>query len=83
MNVKTKKSNPDGMVRLETSGKIREIRINEDFLNPKGTSVSICFMGKSSSGIIELTKEEVEFISEKVSPKMKQISDVKIMKFRK
>ena len=83
MKVRTKKSNPDGIVRLETSGKIKEIRINEDFMNPKDTSVALCFRGKSSSGIIELNREEIEFLSKKISPKLKQLSKVKVMRFEK
>ena len=58
MKVKVKKRNKDGVVRLESSGVIREIMINEDFLRPKGAYVSVCFKGKESSGIIDLSVKE-------------------------
>lgn len=83
MKIKTKKQNQDGVVRLETSGEIKEVIINEDFLNPKDASIALCFKGKSSSGIVELTPEEIKFISKQISPKMHLIENVKVMKFRK
>lgn len=83
MRIKTKKQNPNGIVRLETSGKIKEVIINEDLLNPKDASVALCFRGKSCSGIVELTPEEIKFISKQLSPKMDLIKDVKVMKFKK
>lgn len=60
VNLKIKKSNKDGIVRLETSGKIREVLINEDLLHPQEESISICFKGQNSSGIIDLTPQELE-----------------------
>lgn len=83
MNIKTKKQNADGIVRLETSGKIAEVLINEDFLNPKQASVAICFKGKSSSGIVEMTPEEIESLYKSVEPKLHLLQGAKIMKFRK
>lgn len=83
MNVKTKKSNRDGNVRLETSGEIKEIRINEDFMHPDEASVAICFKGKDSSGIVELSPKEIDFISKKISPQMNLIKNVKVMRFKK
>lgn len=83
MKIKTKKKNSDGIVRLETSGKIKEIIINEDFLNPKSASVNVCFRGKSSSGIIELTPQEIENIYKEVMSKANLLGNVKIMEFEK
>lgn len=83
MKIKTKKQNPDGIVRLETSGEIKEVRIKEDFLNPKDASIALCFRGKNSSGIVELTPKEVEFLNKQLSQKMHLLKDVKIMKFKK
>jgi hypothetical protein len=83
MNIKTKKQNSDGQVRLETSGKLKEILINEDFLNPKKAKISLCFRGKSSSGIIELTLREIEIINKKVLPGLDLMKNVKVMKFKK
>ncbi|MEX0932841.1 MAG: hypothetical protein WDZ77_01950 [Candidatus Pacearchaeota archaeon] len=83
MQVKTKKQNADGSVRLETSGEIKEILINEDFMNPNNASVSLCFRGKNSSGIIELSAKEIESISKQISPSLHLLRDVKVMKFKK
>ena len=83
MKIKVKKQNSDGVVRLETSGGIKEVIINEDFLHPKEASVALCFRGKNSSGIVELTPDEIRFINKQISPKMSFIEDVKVMKFRK
>ena len=83
MKVKTKKQNQGKIVRLETSGEIKEVRINEDILNPEEVSVALCFRGKDNSGVVELTSEEINFISKKISPKMKLVKDVKVMKFKK
>ena len=83
MIVKVKKQNQDGMVRLESSGEIKEILINEDFLNPGEASVHLCFRGKNSSGIIELSAWEAEEISKTISPKVELLKDSKVMKFEK
>jgi len=83
MKIRTKKHNPDGIVRLETSGEIKEILINEDFMKPQLTTISLCFKGKSSSGIVELTPKEVEMIKRKVSPGLDLMKNVKVMKFKK
>lgn len=83
MNIKTKKHNADGHVRLETSGEIKEILLNEDFLNPKKAKISLCFKGKSSSGIVEITPKELEIINRKVSPGLALLNNVKVMKFGK
>ena len=83
MKVKTKKQNEDGIVRLETSGQLKEVLINEDLLHPKEASVSICFRGENSSGIIELTPEEIDIIYKQVAPKLHMLGNVKILKFKK
>ena len=83
MKIKAKKHNPDGLVRLETSGQIKEVLINEDFLNPKEASVSICFRGKSSSGIVEMGLIEFEKLYKNLEPKIRMLKDTKVMKFGK
>ena len=83
MKVKTKKQDSDGVVKLEVYGEIKEVRINEDFLNPKNASIDLCFRGKDNSGIIELTPEEIKFISKQISPKMNLLGKAKVMKFKK
>ncbi|MBS3086132.1 hypothetical protein J4422_00330 [Candidatus Pacearchaeota archaeon] len=83
MKIKAKKHNEDGLVRVETSGQIKEVLINEDFLKPKEASVSICFRGKSSSGIVEMNIKELESLYKNVAPKIAMLKNVKVMKFGK
>jgi len=83
MKIKTKKQNADGLVKLETSGKIVEVLINEDFLNPKDASIAICFRGKNSSGIVEMTPEEIESLYKNIEPKLHLLRGTKVMKFGK
>jgi len=83
MNIKTKKQNPDGIVKLETSGELKEIIINEDFLNPNDASIALCFRGKNSSGIVKLTPKEIQILNNELIPKMHLLKDIKVMKFKK
>ncbi|MFH1409122.1 MAG: hypothetical protein ABIH34_04405 [Nanoarchaeota archaeon] len=62
MKMKIKKTNKDGVVRLESEGEIKEVLINEDLMHPESESVSLFFRGKSSSGIIDISPEEFEKI---------------------
>ncbi len=82
MKIKTKKQNSDGVVRLETSGNLKEILINEDFLNPDDASIALCFRGKDSSGIVELTVKEMEILNDEISKRIHLLKDVKVMKFK-
>lgn len=83
MKVRIKKKNKDGVVRLESSGAVKEIIINEDFLKPKDAYVSVCFKGKESSGIIDLSVLEIEELNREVHKKKNLLGDVKMMKFNK
>ena len=80
MKAKIKKVNSDGIVRLETSGKIKEILINEEFLYPEEESISICFRGENSSGIIEIKTKEFEEIYKQLEKKLHLIKGFKIIK---
>ena len=83
MNIKTKKQNSDGIVRLETSGEVKEVIFKEDFLKPKEASIHICFRGKNSSGIVELNQKELEKIYKDTISKLNLLKDSKIIKFKK
>ena len=83
MNIKAKKENADGIVRVETSGEVKEIILKEDFLHPKEVGVQICFRGKSSSGIVEVSPKELEKIYRDAKPQMEMLKSSKIMKFEK
>ncbi|MFH1326861.1 MAG: hypothetical protein ABIH59_01910 [archaeon] len=83
MNIKTKKQNEDGIVRLETSGEIKEIIMNEDFLKPKEAKVSLCFRGKNSSGVVELNMKEAELIQKDLAKRLNFLVETKVLKFEK
>ena len=77
MKIRVKKKNQDGYIRLETSGELKDVLINEDFLNPNKESVSVCFRGKSSSGIIDLSPDEVDEIYDAVKGRVHLIKGMK------
>ena len=77
MQLKIKKQNQDGIVRLETEGEIKEIIINEDLLNPDKESISLCFKGKSSSGSLDISPAEFEKLVNSVKSRMHLIKGFK------
>lgn len=77
MQIKLRKQNKDGLVRLETSGEVKEILINEDLLHPNAESISLCFRGENSSGIIDIRPEEFEKLYEAVRSRMHLIKGFK------
>ena len=77
MKIKILKTNKDGLIRLESSGKVEEIMINEDLLHPNAESISICFRGKNSSGIIDFTPKELEMIAKTVNGRIHLIKGFK------
>ena len=84
MNIKAKKHNPDGLVRVETSGQIKEVLVNQDILKPNETIIQLCFRGKSSSGIVELSAKEFQNLSRDIEPKLNLLKGkVKVLKFEK
>jgi len=83
MKIKTKKKNYDGIVKLETSGELKEVIINEDFLHPNSASIALCFKGRDSSGIVELTPKEIEIINKEIAPRMHLMKNIKVMKLDK
>jgi len=83
MQIKIKKQNQDGIVRLETSGDVKEVIVNEDFMHPKKESISIGFRGKNSSGIIELKTKELEHIYNSVKKRTHLIKGFKKMRFER
>lgn len=77
MQVKIKKQTADGIVRLETRGEVKEIVINESFFDPKEESISLCFRGKTSSGIIDLSPKEAEKLCNSVKGRLHLIKGIK------
>jgi len=80
MDIRVRKENADGIVRLESSGEVKEVLVNEDILNPNKESISVCYRGKSSSGIVDFTPSEIERIYHAVQNRMHLIKGFK--KFR-
>ncbi len=77
MRIRIRKQNKDGLVRLETSGEVKEVLVNEDFLHPSDESISLCFRGQNSSGIVDLTPKEVETLWENVRSRIHLIKGIK------
>ena len=77
MEVKIKKENKDGVTRLESAGIIKEFRINESFFNPERETISVCFRGKESSGIVSFTPSEIEELYNSVKNKTHLIKGAK------
>ncbi len=83
MKVRVKKQDEVGIRRLEGIGEIREIMINQDFLDPGRVSVSLFFKGSNTSGIIDLMPEEIEMLNKEMSSKKAFLKKAKILKFKK
>lgn len=79
MNVKVKKRNKDGLVRLETNGDIKEVLVNEN-LKASDESVSVCFKGSTSSGIVELSTNELEKLYNSVKEYLHLVKGAKKLK---
>ena len=75
MQIRIRKQNQDGMVRLESSGELKEILINEDILDSYNEKVSLCFRGKNSSGIIDLSPKEIEKLYDSVNDRIGTIKN--------
>jgi len=79
MQIKLRKVNQDGIVRVETGGVIEEVLINEDILHPNAESISLCFRGKNSSGIVDLTPAEIDKLYESVKNRMHLIKGLRTL----
>jgi hypothetical protein len=79
VKIKIKKANKDGIVRLESSGQVKEVLINEDFMNPKGESIAVCFKGESTSGIVEFSPAEFDMLQRSLKSRMHLIRGMKVL----
>lgn len=70
MRIRLKLVNEAGEERIDHKTIVREVMINEDFINPKNESIALGFRNKYSSGIIEMTIAEVEMLFKQVNDKM-------------
>lgn len=74
MIIKSKRSNNGRVMKLAAGGEIKECFIKENILEPKKAVVQVCFRGNISSGILELSLDEVE----KIHMTIKQTKPTKI-----
>ncbi len=79
MIIKTKKKTSSGIVKQILGGEIKEILIHSDIFSPQREKISVCFRGNKSSGIIELSSEEVERLYKTIHSKMKLVKDIKVL----
>ena len=70
MRIRLKLVNEAGEERIDHKTTIREVMINEDFINPKNESIALGIRNKNSSGIIEFSITEVEQIFKEVNNKV-------------
>ncbi|MBS3072471.1 hypothetical protein J4477_01395 [Candidatus Pacearchaeota archaeon] len=81
MKIRVKKIKDGSVSRVEGGGEIKEILINENFLEPNNEAISLCFRGVNSSGIIEISLKELNEIHKALKEKKHLIKGFKIMKF--
>ncbi|MCF7862262.1 hypothetical protein K9M79_08560 [Candidatus Woesearchaeota archaeon] len=79
MKIKLRKQNHDGITRVETGGDLKEVIINEDLLHPNNESISVCYRGKNSSGIVDFTPQEIEKLYSSVRKRLHLVKGVKIL----
>ena len=78
MRIRLKLVNEAGEERIDHRTVVREVMINEDFVNPKNESIALGFRNKYSSGILEMSIPEVEMLFKEVNKKMHLIKGFKI-----
>jgi hypothetical protein len=83
MRVRVKKINQKNIVKMETFGEIKDLLIKEDLANPDNESISVCFRGGNSSGIIDFKPSEIESIYKSVKSRIGLVKDVGKIKRRK
>jgi hypothetical protein len=83
MRVRVKKINQKNIVKMETFGEIKELLINEDLVNPDNESISVCFRGSNSSGIIDFKPSEIESIYQSVKTRIGLVKDAGKIKRKK
>ena len=83
MHIRTKKLHNHTIIRSEASGDVKEVVLREDFMRSNDDAFDICFRGRESSGVVELSRKEAENLCKEISSKLKRIKPVKIMKFSK
>ena len=74
MIIKSKRMENGQIRKLSAGGEIKECFVKENIIEPKKAQVQVCFRGNVSSGILELSTNEVE----KIYNTIKQTKPTKI-----
>jgi hypothetical protein len=80
MIVKTKKRHKGRVIRVQGEGEVKEVLINENLTDVDKRVISICFRGRESSGIVDLSEKEAEDLSKTLGSLAKLIKSTKILK---
>lgn len=80
MKLKLKKLIDGSVARTEGEGKISEVIVKPDLLNPKNQRIEVCFRGFGSSGIVELSADEAKDLSRTLRTQSKAVGKVKFIK---
>ena len=78
MIVKSKRSENGNIRKLSVGGEIKECFVKENIMDPKKAQVQVCFKGNVSSGILELSTDEIEKIHNTI--KQTKPTKVKVLK---
>ncbi len=82
MNVKIRKYDMLGVRRNEIRGELQEVIISEDLMNPGNETISLCFRGRGTSGLVELRKDEAEAIIKRIEGRNKLVKGFEVIKSR-
>ncbi len=77
MKIKIKNESSSGLIRTEHNVEIKEVMINEDFLDPGHESIALAFRNKDTSGIIEFKVAEFEKFSNSIRRKVHLVKSVR------
>ena len=64
-------------------GEIKEVLVNADMMEPMKKKISICFKGNRDSGIIELSNDEANDLSETLKKELGVIKEIKVIRSKK
>jgi len=81
MEIKIKKLLNEKVFRVEGKGEVKEIFIQEDFLNPNSNKFVICFRGQNQSGVVELNSEEINLLYQEIQKNKELIKGGEIIFF--
>jgi hypothetical protein len=69
MQIKFKKENKDGVTRVESRTRIKQIFINPEIVDRSSESIAIAFKGVNDSGFIEISRDEINYLLSELNKK--------------